>query len=138
MGALNNVGKPSYITSRGALAVAKGGWIGLSVSGMPVNQDGELIIMSTPQSLGKFVVDDHGLFRGQVKVPTALPFGTHTLVVAAGNMSVAVGVLVDNAVALNLPATGGNSENPLMAALFWVLFGLGLLMVRRRFKLEQS
>jgi LPXTG-motif cell wall-anchored protein len=136
MGGLNNAGRPSYVTSRGALAITKGGSIGVSISGFPANQNGELIMMSTPQSLGGFVVDEHGLFEGQVKIPTSLPFGTHTLLIAAGNMSVAVGVMVDNPVAIYLPATGNNSQSPLMVALFWILFGLGLLMVRRRFKMS--
>ena len=138
MGGLNNAGRPSYVTSRGALAITKGGSIGLSISGLPVNQNGELIIMSTPQSLGGFVVDSHGVFEGQVKIPASLPFGTHTLLVAAGGMTIAVGVMVDNAVPMNLPATGSNNENPLTVALFWVLLGLGLLMVRRRFKMGSN
>jgi LPXTG-motif cell wall-anchored protein len=138
MGGLNNAGRPSYVNQRGALVLTKGGSVGLSISGLPVNQNGELIIMSTPQSLGGFVVDEHGLFEGQVKIPASLPFGTHTLLVAAGNMTVAVGVMVDNAVPLNLPATGSDSENPLTVALFWVLMGLGLLMVRRRFKMGRN
>ena len=138
MGGLNNAGRPSYVNQRGALVLTKGGSVGLSISGLPVNQNGELIIMSTPQSLGGFVVDEHGLFEGQVKIPASLPFGTHTLLVAAGNMTVAVGVMVDNAVPMNLPATGSNSENPLTVALFWILMGLGLLMVRRRFKMGRN
>ena len=138
MGGLNNAGRPSYVTSRGALAITKGGSLGISISGLPVNQDGELIIMSTPQSLGRFVVDEHGLFEGQVKIPASLPFGTHTLLVAAGNMTVAVGVMVDNPVPMILPATGSDNHSPVMVALFWILFGLGLLMVRRRFKMGSN
>jgi LPXTG-motif cell wall-anchored protein len=136
MGGLNNAGRPSYVTSRGALAITKGGSLGLSISGLPANQNGELIMMSTPQSLGGFVVDGDGLFEGQVKIPASMPFGTHTLLVTTGDMTIAVGVMVDNAVPLNLPATGSDSENPLTVALFWVLMGLGLLMVRRRFKMS--
>jgi LPXTG-motif cell wall-anchored protein len=138
MGGLNNAGRPSYVTSRGALAITKGGSVGLSISGMPANHNGELIIMSTPQSLGSFVVDEHGLFEGQATIPASLPFGTHTLLVSAGGMTIAVGVMVDNPVPMILPATGSNSENPLTAALFWVLFGLGLLMVRRRFRMDRN
>ena len=138
MGGLNNAGRPSYVTSRGALAITKGGSLGLSISGLPANQNGELIMMSTPQSLGRFVVDGDGLFEGQVKIPASMPFGTHTLLVTTGDMTIAVGVMVDNAVPLNLPATGSDNENPLTVALFWVLMGLGLLMVRRRFKMGRN
>ena len=138
MGGLNNAGRPSYVNQRGALVLTKGGSVGLSISGLPVNQNGELIIMSTPQSLGGFIVDSHGVFEGQVKLPASLPYGNHTLLVAAGGMTVAVGVMVDNAVPMKLPATGSDSENPLTVALFWVLFGLGLLMVRRRFRMDRN
>jgi LPXTG-motif cell wall-anchored protein len=138
MGGLNNAGRPSYVTSRGALAITKGGSVGLSISGMPANHNGELIIMSTPQSLGSFVVDQHGLFEGQATIPASLPFGTHTLLVSAGGMTIAIGVMVDNPVPMFLPATGSSSENPLTVALFWVLMGLGLLMVRRRFKMGRN
>jgi LPXTG-motif cell wall-anchored protein len=138
MGGLNNAGRPSYVTSRGALAITKGGSLGVSISGLPVNQDGELIIMSTPQSLGGFVVDEHGLFEGQVTIPASLPFGTHTLLVSAGGTTIAVGVMVDNPVPMILPATGSDNHSPVMVALFWILFGLGLLMVRRRFKMGRN
>ena len=138
MGGLNNAGRPSYVTSRGALAITKGGSIGLSISGMPANHNGELIIMSTPQSLGNFVVDEHGLFEGQATIPASLPFGTHTLLVSAGGMTIAVGVMVDNPVPMFLPATGSSNQSPVMVALFWVLMGLGLLMVRRRFKMGRN
>ena len=138
MGGLNNAGRPSYVTSRGALAITKGGSVGLSISGMPANHNGELIIMSTPQSLGNFVVDEHGLFEGQATIPASLPFGTHTLLVSAGGMTIAVGLMVDNPVPMFLPATGSSNQSPVMVALFWVLMGLGLLMVRRRFKLGRN
>jgi LPXTG-motif cell wall-anchored protein len=138
MGGLNNAGRPSYITSRGALAITKGGSVGLSISGMPANHNGELIIMSTPQSLGSFVVDEHGLFEGQATIPASLAFGTHTLLVSAGGMTIAVGVMVDNPVPMILPATGSDNQSPVMVALFWVLLGLGLLMVRRRFKMGRN
>ena len=138
MGGLNNAGRPSYVTSRGALAITKGGSVGLSISGMPANHNGELIIMSTPQSLGNFVVDEHGLFEGQATIPASLPFGTHTLLVSAGGMTIAVGVMVDNPVPMFLPATGSSNQSPVMVALFWVLMGLGLLMVRRRFKMGRN
>jgi LPXTG-motif cell wall-anchored protein len=138
MGGLNNAGRPSYVTSRGALAITKGGSLGVSISGLPVNQDGELIIMSTPQSLGGFVVDEHGLFEGQVTIPASLPFGTHTLLVSAGGTTIAVGVMVDNPVPMILPATGSDNHSPVMVALFWILFGLAILMVRRRFKMGRN
>ncbi len=138
MGGLNNAGRPSYVTSRGALAITKGGSVGLSISGMPANRNGELIIMSTPQSLGSFVVDEHGLFKGQATIPASLPFGTHTLLVSAGGMTIAVGVMVDNPVPMILPATGRSNQSPVMVALFWVLLGLGLLMVRRRFRMDHN
>jgi len=138
MGGLNNAGRPSYVTSRGALAITKGGSVGLSISGMPANHNGELIIMSTPQSLGSFVVDEHGLFEGQATIPASLPFGTHTLLVSAGGMTIAVGVMVDNPVPMILPATGSSNQSPVMVALFWVLLGLGILMVRRRFKMGRN
>jgi LPXTG-motif cell wall-anchored protein len=138
MGGLNNAGRPSYVTSRGALAITKGGSVGLSISGMPANHNGELIIMSTPQSLGSFVVDEHGLFEGQATIPASLPFGTHTLLVSAGGMTIAVGVMVDNPVPMILPATGSSNESPVTVASFWILMGLGLLMVRRRFKMGRN
>jgi LPXTG-motif cell wall-anchored protein len=53
-------------------------------------------------------------------------------------MTIAVGVMVDNPVPMILPATGSSNESPVTVALFWILMGLGLLMVRRRFKMGRN
>jgi len=132
MAGLNNSGNPSAVSTTGTLQVTRGGYIGISTVGMPQSTAGQLLVMSTPKVIGEFVTSASGSFSGQAKVPTNIPTGNHSLVVKADWFAASFGFLVTLPVAMNLPATGANSSDPVRYAALFVMIGVAVLFARRR------
>jgi LPXTG-motif cell wall-anchored protein len=132
MAGLNNSGNPSSVTTNGVLQVARGGYIGVSTTGMPQSSAGQMLIMSTPRVVGEFVTSSSGSFAGQAKVPTNLPTGGHSLVVKADWFAASFGFVVTLPVPVKLPATGANSNDHVRYAALFVLIGVAVLFARRR------
>ena len=132
MAGLNNSGNPSAVSTNGVLQVSRGGYIGISTTGMPQSTPGQLVVMSTPKVLGEFVTSPTGSFAGQAKVPTNLPTGGHSLVVKADWFAASFGFVVTLPVPVKLPATGANSHEHVRYAALFVLIGVAVLFARRR------
>lgn len=131
--------EPAPLSPSGALRINRDGYVAVSAFGLPAGAEGEVVVMSTPQSLGQFTVGLDGGFSGQVQLPDGL-IGEHTVVLAAGSVANAVGIeILDDTAHIDVvtDVTGDDRENgtsnmllrvlALLAGLFFVW-----LLVKRR------
>jgi YVTN family beta-propeller protein len=92
LAALNQTNLPAEKGSGGALEVTRGGLVSATAYGLPGNETGEIVLMSTPRLLQTFTVDKNGGFKGQVPLPKDIAFGSHTVVMATKNAKVSLGI----------------------------------------------
>jgi len=103
---------------------------GLTVDGVGFRpgEPVEVVLHSTPVSLGTFTADASGAFSAAVTVPADVPVGAHT-VVSTGQTS---GRAFSAALTVELAATGSSdSTMPLLLALCFVTAGFLLISARR-------
>lgn len=133
--------EPAPLSPSGALRINRDGYVAVSAFGLPAGAEGEVVVMSTPQSLGQFTVGADGGFSGQVQLPDGL-IGEHTVVLAAGSVANAVGIEIIDDTDVVADATGDGmadgASNMLLrlVALLAGLFFVWLLVKRRMVKRE--
>lgn len=131
--------EPAPLSPSGALRINRDGYVAVSAFGLPAGAEGEVVVMSTPQSLGQFTVGADGGFSGQVQLPDGL-IGEHTVVLAAGSVANAVGIeILDDTDDIDVvtDATGDDREDGtsnMLLRVLTLLAGLFLvwLLVKRR------
>jgi hypothetical protein len=122
------------------LEVTPEGEVAVLAYGLPVGDQVELVLMSTPTLLGTFIVDANGAIETLANIPDAIGSGNHTLVVASPNVQASLGLKVSDLTGLGagaqpsertLPAAGSSPASGLVI----VLIAMGALLVlaaRRR------
>lgn len=85
---------PADVAADGVLELTSGGGVAALSYGFVPGESGEVVMMSDPRLLGTFTTSGDGAFAGQVTVPTDLPPGDHTLVIATASRAVSLGVRV--------------------------------------------
>jgi LPXTG-motif cell wall-anchored protein len=116
------------------LEVTAEGEVAVLAYGLPVGDEVELVIMSTPTLLGTYIVDESGSIETRANMPDTIGSGDHTLVVASPNVQAALGLKIADTtapVATTLPATGSNAATPIVIVLL-ALGSLLALTTRRR------
>lgn len=116
------------------LEVTPEGEVAVLAFGLPVGDQVELVLMSTPTLLGTFTVDANGSIETRANVPDTIGSGDHTLVVASPNVQASLGLkLADASVpaATTLPATGWSPATGIVVTVL-ALGGLLALTARRR------
>lgn len=131
VGGISADGDPASIEFDGVLQFGQGGWLAVLGFGLDPVAPGEVIVMSTPRLIGRFMTDVEGAAAVQTRIPSDLEVGGHTAVVSAGSDSASLGFRVVGG--SRLPSTGTDSEG----ALPWVVLvlavgGLAVLVDRRR------
>jgi YVTN family beta-propeller protein len=76
------------------LEVTPDGEVAVLAYGLPVGDDVELVIMSTPTLLGRFTVGQTGSVETIAYLPEGIQAGNHTLVVASERVQAALGLKV--------------------------------------------
>jgi hypothetical protein len=90
--AVNITNLPAPIAASGSIEVTRGGVLGARSYGLPSLETGEIVLMSTPRLLQKFIVDKDGSYSGQVVLPRDISIGKHTVVMATKNVKVSLGI----------------------------------------------
>jgi hypothetical protein len=90
--AVNITNLPAPIAASGSIEVTRGGVLGARSYGLPSLETGEIVLMSTPRLLQKFMVDKDGSYSGQVVLPRNISIGKHTVVMATKNVKVSLGI----------------------------------------------
>ena len=126
----------------GALEIPEGGHVSVIAGGLTPGDEGEVIVMSTPQLISSFAVGTSGEVAEQAALPTDLPLGDHTVVVTVGDEAASLGFRLVAATTpaegtgtgntATLPATGSNGIAGSWALLFAALGALALLVSTRR------
>jgi hypothetical protein len=102
--------QPAKVNASGVLVINNGGLVGAAANGFSPNTPGELVILSTPTTLGTFITDANGSFSGQALLPAGLENGDHTVVLVTSTLSTSLGVTVEPAgagsVGASTPFTG--------------------------------
>jgi hypothetical protein len=122
------------------LEVTPEGEVAVIAYGLPVGDQVELVLMSTPTLLGTFIVDANGAIETLANIPDAIGSGDHTLVVASPNVQASLGLKVSDLTGSGvgaqpsertLPAAGSSPANGLVIILL-AMGGLLVLAARRR------
>ena len=90
--AVNITNLPAPIAASGSIEVTRGGVLAARSYGLPSLETGEIVLMSTPRLLQKFIVDKDGSYSGQVVLPRNISIGKHTVVMATKNLKVSLGI----------------------------------------------
>jgi len=125
---LNQDGSVTDVLPGAVIEVMGRGQMGILASGLTPGEGVEFVVMSTPTLLGTFTVAANGTINGQVSLPSNIALGNHTLVVASPTVQSSLGLKVSMG---TLPATGSDVSKPLVVAL-WLLVGGGFVAVIRR------
>ena len=125
---LNQDGSVTDVLPGAVIEVMGRGQMGILASGLTPGEGVEFVVMSTPTLLGTFTVAANGTINGQVSLPSNIALGNHTLVVASPTVQSSLGLKVSMGA---LPATGSDVSKPLVVAL-WLLVGGGFVAVIRR------
>jgi uncharacterized repeat protein (TIGR02059 family) len=122
------------------LEVTPEGEVAVIAYGLPVGDQVELVLMSTPTLLGTFIVDANGAIETLANIPDAIGSGDHTLVVASPNVQASLGLKVSDLTGSGagaqssertLPAAGSSpASGPVIILL--AMGGLLVLAARRR------
>ena len=90
--AVNITNLPAPIAASGSIEVTRGGVLAARSYGLPSLETGEIVLMSTPRLLQKFIVDKDGSYSGQVVLPRNISIGKHTVVMATKKVKVSLGI----------------------------------------------
>lgn len=105
-----------------------GGTITIAANGFQPNEHVEVVLHSTPVTVGTFTAGASGSFTASVVFPSDVPPGAHRLVATGLTSARAFSV----ALAVELPATGDDPAVPLLLGLCLVTTGFLLVVARRR------
>lgn len=110
--------------------------------GLPVGDEVELVIMSTPTLLGRFTVGSSGSIETLASLPAGIGAGNHTLVVASENVQAALGLKVagsgtmptarETSQGATLPSAGLDAHTDLILVIIAIGSVLALIGSRRR------
>jgi hypothetical protein len=128
--ALNGDGTVTEVNPGGVIEVQGDGTVGVLAYGLTPGESVELVIMSEPQLLGSFEVNEQGEVKVQAGLPDSLGAGNHTLVVASPTIKASLGLQV-SARPITLPVTGGDTDT-LAPVLVMLSMGAILVVVARR------
>jgi alpha-tubulin suppressor-like RCC1 family protein len=124
---VNATNAAANLSASGVLEIGPGGVINVAGSGLPNSGAAELVVMSTPRLLKSFTAGADGTFADRASLPSDLPAGNHTVVLAGSGIYMAVGITVG---VTTLPTTGGDSSAVVVVAL--LVFALAAVLVRSR------
>jgi hypothetical protein len=79
LGGVTANGRPTPLTSSGALVLPLSGQETVSASGLLAGSTVTQTLYSNPVALGRVVVDGSGAFRASPTIPATVPVGNHTL-----------------------------------------------------------
>ena len=127
--ALNQDGSVTDVLPGAVIEVLGNGQIGVLASGLTPGETVEFVVMSTPTLLGSYTVAANGTIKGQASLPTNIGLGNHTLVVASPTVQASLGLKVSVGA---LPATGSDVSKPLVVALWLLVGGAFVAVIRRR------
>ena len=127
--ALNQDGSVTDVLPGAVIEVLGNGQIGVLASGLTPGETVEFVVMSTPTLLGSYTVAANGTIKGQASLPTNIGLGNHTLVVASPTVQASLGLKVSVG---TLPATGSDVSKPLVVALWLLVGGAFVAVIRRR------
>jgi LPXTG-motif cell wall-anchored protein len=128
--ALNGDGTVTEVNPGGVIQVLGDGTVGVLAYGLTPGETVELVIMSDPQLLGSFEVNDKGEVKVQAGLPDGLGAGNHTLVVASPTIQASLGLQVADR-PLTLPVTGSDTDT-LAPVLVMLSMGAILVIIARR------
>jgi hypothetical protein len=124
---------PARIGLDGAVEIPEGGYVSIVAGGLSPGDDGEVVVMSTPQVIGNFAVGGSGDVRQQAVLPAGLGTGTHTLVVTVGADAASLGFrIVGRGIDMTLPTTGHRHDVVVLWSLVVFAAGAVILVVDRR------
>lgn len=119
-------------------SVAPGSGLTVSGVGFRPGEQVEVVLHSTPVTLGTFTAGASGTFSAAVTIPSGVPAGAHT-VVSTGQASgrtfstaLTIEPTASDTDSTELAASGSDSTVPLLLGLGFVIAGLLLVSVRRR------
>lgn len=127
LGGVDASNAAASISANGVLEIGPGGVINVAGSGLPGAGAAELVVMSTPRLLKSFTAGADGTFADRAALPTDLPAGDHTVVLAGSGIYMAVGITVEQTV---LPTTGSDSTGVVVIAFF--AFVIAAVVIRSR------
>ena len=127
--ALNQDGSVTDVLPGAVIEVLGNGQIGVLASGLTPGETVEFVVMSTPTLIDSYTVAANGTIKGQASLPTNIGLGNHTLVVASPTVQASLGLKVSVGA---LPATGSDVSKPLVVALWLLVGGAFLAVIRRR------
>jgi len=119
---------PAFSISVTGGSPTPGGTITIAASGFQPNEQVEVVLHSTPVSVGTFTASASGGFTGSVVIPSDVPPGAHSLVATGLSSARAFSV----AFTVELPNTGVQTTLPLLLGLCLLTTGFLLVVVRRR------
>jgi LPXTG-motif cell wall-anchored protein len=126
---LNQDGSVTDVLPGAVIEVIGRGQVGILASGLTPGEEVEFVVMSTPTLIGTYTVAANGTIKGQASLPSNIALGNHTLVVASPTVQSSLGLKVS---AGALPATGSDVSTPLMVALWLLVGGAFVSIIRRR------
>ena len=126
--------EPATIGADGVLEISRGGSVSVLAYGLQAGANGEVVVMSTPQRIKTFTVDDHGGVSSHARFPTSLPFGSHTVVVTVGDDAASLGfrIVKDSS---GLPVTGFSMSDVLMLAFMLLALGFFVMNMQKQIHL---
>lgn len=126
--------EPATIGADGVLEISRGGSVSVLAYGLQAGANGEVVVMSTPQRIKTFTVDDHGGVSSHARFPRSLPFGSHTVVVTVGDDAASLGfrVVKDSS---GLPVTGFSMSDVLMLAFMLMALGFFVMNMQKQIHL---
>ena len=127
--ALNQDGSVTDVLPGAVIEVLGNGQIGVLASGLTPGETVEFVVMSTPILIDSYTVAANGTIKGQASLPTNIGLGNHTLVVASPTVQASLGLKVSVGA---LPATGSDVSKPLVVALWLLVGGAFVAVIRRR------
>ena len=127
--ALNQDGSVTDVLPGALIEVLGNGQVGVLASGLTPGETVEFVVMSTPTLIGSYTVAANGTIQGQAALPTNVGLGNHTLVVASPTVQSSLGLKVSIGA---LPATGSDVSKPLVVALWLLVGGAFVAVIRRR------
>lgn len=130
MAGTDSAGNALALTDNGSVVLRPKGLLSIALSGLTANSSGEVVLATSRKVLSTFSTSASGSTRVVVARPADLAgTGSHTLVLAAGETRIGIGIAATGSVA-ELPRTGGDA--PVAVPLSFIGLGLVLVWANRR------